>query len=159
MEYDPGNGRLGLGLGGIHGLLKCYGKALASLNEPCPPERIRQAERDLGFELPPSLVRLLELSNGQKADTDGVFKSVSGWNVYKRLIFLDVESIVAVVPFAAEKRSTCWDEVFSIHRETQKVSLVWTVAPDPFLPPDWQFSRRGRGETLADFLRWQVSLY
>jgi len=158
------------------GTLKCYGQAFASLNEPCPAERIRWAERELGFELPPSLVRLLELSNGQKPDTEGIFKSVSGWNVYKRLVFLDVESVVAVyrhyvedrdlmkeypgeVPFAAEKRSTCWDEVFSIHRETRKVSLVWTVAPDPFLPPDWQFSRFGRGEDLAEFLRWQVSLY
>jgi hypothetical protein len=121
-------------------------------------------------------VRLLELSDGQKPDTPGIFKSVSGWDRYRRQIFLDVESIVAVyrhfaedellmasfpgeVPFAAEKRSSCWDEVFTIHRETQKVSLVWKSAPDPFLPPDWQLSRFGRGEDLADFLRFQVKLY
>jgi hypothetical protein len=158
------------------GVLKCYGNAYSSLNEPCSSERIRQAERDLGFELPEPLVRLLELSNGQKPDTDGIFKSVSGWNRYRRQIFLDVESIVAVyrhyvedellvkqfpgeIPFAAEHRSTCWDEVFTIHRETRKVSLIWTSAPDPTLPPDWQFNRFGRGEDLAGFLRLQGMLY
>ena len=45
--------------------LKCYSRAFSSLNGPCSAERIRQAERDLGFELPQSLVRLLELSDGQ----------------------------------------------------------------------------------------------
>jgi len=158
------------------GVLKRYSKAFASLNEPCPSEKIRQAERDLGFELPELLVRLLELSDGQKPDTPGIFKSISGWDRYRRHIFLDVDSIVAVyrhyvedeqlmaqfpgeVPFAAEKRSSCWDEVFAIHRETRKVSLIWTSAADPTLPPEWQFHLFGRGETLADFLRWQVTLY
>jgi cell wall assembly regulator SMI1 len=157
-------------------VLKCYGDAFASLNEPCPSGRIRQAERELGFELPEPLVRLLELSDGQKPDTDGVFKSVSGWNRYRRHVFLDVESVVAVyrhyaededlvkeypdeVPFASESRSSCWGEVFAIHRETLKVSLIWTTAGDPFLPPEWQFSRFGRGEDLAEFLRFQGMLY
>jgi len=158
------------------GTLKVYPKAFSSLNGPCPSEKIRQAERDLGCELPEPLVRLLELSDGQKPDTPGIFKSVSGWDRYRRHVLLDAESIVAVyrhyvedeqlmaqfpgeVPFAAEKRSSCWDEVFTIHQETRKVSLIWTSAPDPFLPPEWQFSRFGRGETLAEFLRWQVTLY
>jgi hypothetical protein len=158
------------------GALKAYSKAYASLNEPCPSERIRQAERDLGFELPEPLVRLLELSNGQQPDTDGIFKSVSGWDRYRRHVFLDIEGVVAVyrhyvededlmkqypgeVPFASESPSSCWDEAFTIHRETQKVSLIWTSAPDPFLPPEWQFHRYGRGESLAEFLRWQVTLY
>lgn len=158
------------------GHLKLYTIASSSLNEPCSSERIRQAERDLGFELPESLVRLLELSDGQKPDTPGIFKSVSGWDRYRRQMFLDVESVVAVyrhyvedellaaqfpgeVPFASEKRSSCWDEVFTIHRETQKVSLIWTTAHDPFSPPEWQFHRFGRGEDLADFLRFQVKLY
>ena len=105
----------------------------------------------------------------------GIFKSVSGWDAYHRHIFLDVESLVAVcrsfvenevlvkefpgeVPFASESRSSCWGEVFTIHRETGKVSLIWTTY-DPLLPPDWQLNRFGRGETLAKFLRRQVTLY
>jgi cell wall assembly regulator SMI1 len=155
--------------------LKCYSRAFSSLNRPCSAERIRQAERDLGFELPQPLVRLLELSNGQQPDTVSIFKSVSGWDAYHRHIFLDAESLVAVcrsfveneilgkefpgeVPFASESRSSCWGEVFTIHRETGNVSLIWTTY-DPLLPPDWQLNRFGRGETLADFLRRQVVLY
>ncbi len=105
------------------GALKAYPKVYSALNEPCSSERIRQAERELGFELPEPLVRLLELSDGQKPDTPGIFKSVSGWDRYRRHVLLDVESVVAVyrhyvedeqlmaqfpgeVPFTAEHRST-----------------------------------------------------
>lgn len=158
-------------------ILKCYGNAPASLNEPCSAEKIREVEREMKLELPADLVELLKLCNGQKPDTRGVFKSVSGWDVYRRQIFLDVESIPAAyaaflrdevlvqefgdqeIPFAAARSAHGYEEIFSVHRETQRVSLIWTEISDPFLPPEWQLTRFDRGEDLEDFLRWQIKLY
>src|SRR5437764_6140975 len=77
----------------LRGVLKLYPKALASLNPPCPADTIRKVEHDLTFDLPEPLRTLLKWNNGQTPDSTGIFKSVSGWNVYRRHTFLDAESV------------------------------------------------------------------
>jgi hypothetical protein len=157
--------------------LKIFPEPLSTLNPPCPEETIREAERRLGFRLPSSLAVLLRLNNGQQLDSPGLFKSVSGWDVYRRSIFLDAESIATAyqsflrdevlvasfgtdeIPFALAGSPDSFDEVFSIHRETQDVSLIWTASIDPFTPADWQVSRFPRGADLATFLETQIALY
>lgn len=156
----------------FRGVLKLYGKALSTLNAPCPPGTLRDVERDLRFELPESLAALLKLNNGQTPGSAGIFKSVSGWDVYCRNTFLDAEGIAIAykafvqdedllaqfgdqeIPFAASDR-----EIFSVHRENGTVGLIWTEVSDPFLPPEWQLWRFDRGKNLAEFFRRQVVLY
>jgi hypothetical protein len=157
-------------------LIGGYGGAASSLNGPCPPETLRRVEDALGFELPGSLAELLGWNNGQKLDRKGLFKSISGWDVYLRPVFLDAESIVTAyrrlirdetlreelgeqeVPFAAANRPESFFEVFSVNRQDQRVSLLWTCY-DPLMPPDWQISRFARGRDLTEFVRSQIRLY
>jgi hypothetical protein len=157
-------------------VLKGYGKD-SSLNEPCPPEAIRNAERELGFELPPALATLLKLSDGQTPDSTGLFKSVSGWDVYLRHSFLGAEGLAVAyrnfveneyllevfgdqeLPFAVVGTPDDYREVFSVNRETGEVSLIETQIIDPRLPPEWQLTRHPRAESLAKFLRDQTILY
>lgn len=157
-------------------VLKGYGMAFL-LNGPCPSEVIRNAERKLGFELPPALATLLKLSDGQTPDSTGLFKSVSGWDVYLRHRFLGAEGLAVAyrkfvkngdllelfgdqeIPFAVVGTPDNYREVFSVNRETGEVSLVETQIIDPLLPPDWQIARHRRAGSLAEFLRDQVSQY
>jgi len=157
--------------------LRLYGNAASCLNEPCPHSKIASVESDLNFELPIALVELLTLNNSQKSDSKGVFKSVSGWDVYRRHTFLDVESIAAVyktfvqvktlceefgdkeIPFAADALRSSPREVFSINRDDQSVSLIWTGYTDPFNSPEWQVAKFARGNNLIEFVRQQVSFY
>lgn len=159
------------------GVLKIYGNALASLNPPCPPNPIRDAESALGFALPNSLAELLKLNNGQKLDSPGIFKSISGWDVYRRSVFLDAESVVIAyrafvgdegllkvfgdkeIPFAVAGSPSSYDEMFSVNRDDGRVSLLWTGAGDPFLPFDWRVARYKRGNDLAEFIRAQAALF
>jgi hypothetical protein len=157
-------------------VLNGYGKT-SSLNGPCPPEAIRNAERKLGFELPPALATLLKLSDGQTPDSTGLFKSVSGWDVYLRHRFLGAEGLAVAyrkfvkngallelfgdqeIPFAVVGTPDNYREVFSVNRETGEVSLVETQIINPLLPWDWQIFRRPRAGSLAEFLRGQVGMY
>jgi hypothetical protein len=157
-------------------MLEIYPVAGSALNPPCPEEAIRAVEHRLQLSLPLSLVTLLKQNNGQQHEQPGIFKSVSGWDVYRRSVFLDAESIAAAyerflqdevlvesfrtdeIPFAAAGKPG-FDEVFSVHRETQAVSLIWTAHIDPFTPADWQVSRFPRGTDLAEFLARQKALY
>ena len=158
------------------GVLKLYPKAFSTLNPPCSADTICDVERDLNFELPATLTALLKLNNGQILERAGIFKSVSGWDVYSRPVFLDAESMAIAykafirdanlleefgnqeIPFAVEGRPNNFKEMFSIHRETQKVSLIWTLY-DPLMPPSWGTQRLPRGKDLGEFLGRQVALY
>lgn len=158
-------------------ILRGYGKAVSTLNPPCPAEMILAVEQRLQFDLPSSLKALLRLSNGQRLDQDGIFKSVSGWNVYRRQVFLDVESIPTAyerflrdevlvdefgtdeIPFAVAGTPESHPEVFTIHRESQVVSLIWSDYRDPLMPAAWQVTRAPRGADLAEFLHRQIALF
>lgn len=160
----------------LQGILKTYRNAFSTLNPPCLADTIRKVEQDLSFDLPEPLTTLLKLNNGQTLDSLGIFKSVSGWNVYSRHTFLDAESVPVAykaffrdenlleefgdqeIPFAVEGKPNNFKEMFSIHRGTGKVSLIWTLY-DPLMPPSWQTSRFARGDNMAEFLRRQIDLY
>lgn len=157
--------------------LRLYGKAIEWLNEPCSAAAIAGAEERLGFQLPPSLVQLLQLADGQKKDTKGIFKSVSGWDVYRRHAFLDLEGIVAAyegfvedellrtqfgkrdIPFTADLGKDLHGEVFTVEMNDESVRLIWTGTADPWMPAEWQVSRFSRGANLAEFLRVQTWMY
>ena len=146
----------------LRGILKLYRNAFSTLNPPCSADTIRNVEQDLGFDLPEPLTTLLKLNNGQAPDSTGVFKSVSGWNVYSRHTFLDAENVAVAykaflrdenlleelgdqeIPFAVEGKPNNFKEMFSIHRGTGKVSLIRTLY-DPLMPPSWQTNRFARG--------------
>jgi hypothetical protein len=161
----------------FRGVLKLYGKALSTLNPSCPTDTIRDVERDLSFEIPEPLAAILKVNNGQTLDSTGIFKSTSGWNRYCRHTFLDAKSVGVAyksfvesedllaelgdqeIPFAIAGTLDYFKEMFSIHRQTHRVSLVWTEVHDPWMPVGWQLTRFPRGENLAEFFRRQVTLY
>lgn len=159
------------------GTTQLFPIAASLLNDPCPSDVLRDAERALGFALPDSLAELLRLNNGQKLDGAGIFKSPSGWDRYRRQFFLDAEGIATAyrsfiedelllkefgdmeVPFATDRVDFAQGEVFTVNRETQKVSLIWTETYDPWYPPEWQVTRCDRGKDLTEFFRWQRMMY
>jgi hypothetical protein len=162
-------------------VLKRYGKAYSLLNLPYSVEQIQAVEKKFNFELPGTLKSLLALNNGQQVgDEDnksGIFKSVSGWNVYERHVFLGIEAIKTAyatfiqdpilvaefganeIPFAVAGSPTQFREAFCIHAKTGKVSLIWTQYVDPFNPPEWQVQKFKRGESLIQFIEKQIELY
>lgn len=162
-------------------VLKMYGEVSLVLNPPCSAEQIHEAETRLGFELPSSLKALLAINNGQCVDSNrinqGVFKSVSGWDVYERHIFLGIRDIetayrtfiedsvlrsefgVSEIPFAVAGSPTRYREALCIHRSTGVVSLIWTEHDDPFSPAKWQVEKFTRAESLAGFIQKQIELY
>jgi len=167
-------------------VLKLYGNALALLNPPCSTLQLSKAEKRLHFALPPSLKTLLALNNGQQlvdqATPQGIFKSVSGWDVYERHVFVGLEGIceayesfisdkvlveefgVREIPFAIAVspvpfRPTHYQEAFCINSATGIVSLIWTQHVDPLNPPEWQVAKFRRAESLAEFIGKQIELY
>ncbi|MCX7852286.1 MAG: SMI1/KNR4 family protein [Caldilineales bacterium] len=161
--------------------LKLYGEACWVLNPPCSTEEVHEVETRLGFELPPSLKALLAINNGQRIDNDrikmGIFKSVSGWDVYERHVFLGIRDIeiayrtfidntvlrsefgVNEIPFAIAGNPTSYKEAFCINRSTGVVSLIWTDHVDLFNPAEWQVKKFTRARSLAEFVQKQIELY
>lgn len=167
-------------------VLKLYGKAHLFLNPPCSAERIQEVERKLNFEFPSTLKYLLAINNGQRIDDEGIkkgiFKSVSGWDVYERHVFLSLEEIrkayksfiddkVLVEEFGANEipfaiavcpvpfNQTQYKEAFCINSSTGAVSLIWTQHIDPTTPPEWQVEKFKRAESLIEFIEGQIELY
>lgn len=162
-------------------VLKLYGEKHLILNTPCSTEQIREVETRLGFELPSSLKMLLVINNGQRVNDDevktGIFKSISGWDVYERHIFLSISDIeiayrtfiedsvlrsefgISEIPFAVAGSPTRYREAFCINRSTGVVSLIWTEYADPFIPAEWQVRKFTRAESLAEFIQKQIELY
>jgi hypothetical protein len=159
-------------------ILGRYGDTASYLNGPCSPEALREAELALGFPMPESLAELLKLNNGQRIEKEGkpIFKSPLKEPLYRRQSFLDARSIAAAyrafiedellmrefgdreVPFASYRDSITQGEVFTVNRDSGRVSLIWTETYDPFNPPEWQVCRFDRGKDLAEFLRQQRML-
>ena len=163
------------------GVLERYGNARSLLNPPCSAERILQVENKFNFELPGPLKTLLALNNGQQVGNEGskngIFKSISGWDVYERHVFLGIEELetayetfmndnvltaefgINEIPFAVAGNSTSYREAFCINALTGKVSLIWTQYIDPFNPPEWQVQKFMRAESLMKFIEKQIDLY
>jgi hypothetical protein len=123
----------------------------------------------------------LALNNGQKSGAEpsenGIFKSVSGWDVYERQVFLGIGGIAKAyktfvedevlvdefgtseIPFAVAGDSSEYKEAFCINRSSQAVSLIWTQYFDPSNPPEWQVYRFERAKSLTEFIEKQIELY
>ncbi len=162
-------------------VLEVYGDVHLVLNPPCSTGQIREVETRLGFELPPSLKALLAINNGQRVNSNrvkkGIFKSVSGWDVYERHIFLGIREIetayrtfigdsvlrsefgVSEIPFAVAGSPREYREAFCLNRSTGVVSLIWTEHADPFNPAEWQAKKFTRAEFLAEFIQKQIEFY
>jgi hypothetical protein len=162
-------------------ILKAYGGADALLNPPCSAQQVGEVETRLSFALPLSLRALLTLNNGQRLDEQGmakgIFKSVSGWDVYQRQVYLGIQEIEAAykafvddnvliaefgagqIPFAVAGSPTHYTEAFCIDFSTETVNLIWTQHVDPFNPPEWQVHKFRRAESLTEFVQRQIELY
>jgi hypothetical protein len=157
--------------------IQVFPSAKNALNGPCAPETIQHVETALGFGMPDPLKQVLALNNGQRLDSIGIFKSVSGWDLYRRHVILDALSIGqayqnfvgdeilaqeyghAEIPFAVSGTPERYSEAFTIHRQSGAISLIWTEYPDPFNPPKWQVWKFPRAENLAEFLWMQTRFY
>jgi hypothetical protein len=162
-------------------ILNRYGRVYSYLNPPCSPDQILAAESLNNIAFPEALISLLCLNNGQQIGNEsfklGIFKSFSGWDAYKRHLFLGVDEIGTAyqtfisdpvllsefgtneIPFAVAGSPTQFSEAFCIHSLTGAVSLIWTEYVDPFNPPEWQVQKFHRAETLTKFIAKQIELY
>ena len=149
----------------------------SALNSPGSITGIQDAEKKLGFLLPTELTELLVLNNGQIFNREGVFKNITGWNVYNKLKFLDVQSVVwaykeilndtdlvstfgiSLIPFATEGGNAFLGDTYTINKCTNEIFTLRTTAVDWTLPKDWQLSAFKRADNLVDFLKLQVMLY
>lgn len=171
---------------GFRDTLEMYGDAVTLLNPPCSVDEIVAVEHICNVTLPPALQALLALNNGQRIDERGaeagLFKSLSGWNVYERHVFLSIQEIPIAyqtfmndevlaaefgrneIPFAvATGRKTYspkdYREAFCINSLTGAVSLIWTQYYDPMNPPEWQVQKFKRAKSLTEFIEKQTGQY
>jgi hypothetical protein len=166
-------------------VLKIYNAHLL-LNPPCTAEHIQEVDRKFNFDFPSPLKSLLALNDGQQIDDEGikkgVFKSVSGWNVYQRHVFLSGEEIrkayesfindealveefgkkeipFAIAPSPIPYSQIQYREAFCVNSSTGIVSLIWTQHIDPMDPPEWQIAKFKRAESLTEFIEKQIEYY
>lgn len=161
-------------------ILKLY-NADVLLNPPCTTEQIQEMNQKVGVDFPSTLKSLLTLNNGQHIGIKkGIFKSVSGWDVYEKHVFLSLEEIWAAyksfinnkilveefgkseIPFAVSPvqfSQMQYKEAFCINSATGTVSLIWTQYIDPMNPPEWQVEKFKRAESLIEFIEKQIELY
>jgi hypothetical protein len=167
-------------------VLKLYSNAHLLLNSPASTDEIQNVEGEINLELPSTLKSLLALNNGQLIDDEGmmkgIFKSISGWDIYERHVFLSVRGIsnaykslidnkvlveefgIHEVPFAVALRLTPYSQIqykeaFCINSLTGIVSLIWTQPIDPINPPEWQIAKFRRAGSLKEFIERQIELY
>ena len=162
-------------------VIKRYGKASSLLNPPCAPSSLSEFDDRFPIRLPELLKTLLAINNGQEVTGEGrkngIFKSVSGWDVYKRHVFLTIEGIETAykvfiedtvllaefggseIPFAVAGIPGQYSEAFCIDALTGAVSLIWTEISDPFNPPEWQVQKFHRADSLQAFIEQQIELY
>jgi hypothetical protein len=165
--------------------LKIYNAHLL-LNPPCAAEQIQEVDKEFALDFPSPLKSLLALNDGQRIDDEGVkkgiFKSVSGWNVYERHIFLSCEEIKKAyksfiddeilveefgtneIPFAIAVSPIPYShiqykEAFCINSSTGAISLIWTQYIDVMNPPEWQVAKFRRADSLIEFIERQIELY
>lgn len=167
-------------------VLNLYSNIETLLNPPCSPAQMSEAEGRLNFTLPQPLKTLLALNNGQRVDdkktVKGIFKSLSGWDVYERHVFLGLDEIgqaykafvddqvlvaefgtseipFAIAVFPVPFKQTPYKEAFCINSSTGLVSLIWTQHIDPMNPSEWQVARFRRAASLAEFIEKQIVFY
>ncbi len=156
-------------------LLNCYPNLYEDLNCGCQVEDIQRAETIIGLEFPEELRLVYLMNNGQKGNTNGVFKAISGYDKYSRPRFLPIESVITAwrkllenkeldvfeksyIPFAIDNENNM-DDVYCIDAESGEIYLLWVLIYDPFNPAEWQTNKLLRATSLNDFLLNQINLY
>ena len=153
-----------------------YPSSNDSIHSGCNLDELAVVETSLHLSIPPELQAVYLANNGQRTNTAGIFKAVSGYNKYSRLSFLPLSSVISAwnqlcddkvdvfrpsdIPFAASYIDVGkFDDIYCVDTLTGAVFLLWVACFDPFLPWDWQTARFFRAETLNDFLRSQSQMY
>ncbi len=138
-------------------------------------ERSFSFNRFFSFELKEEFKELYYFSNGQNVSEKGVFKAVSGYDKYSRLIFLPVEKVRALhnklmddmyesifekdlIPFASEHIDG-HDDTYCYHNLTGEVYLLWILAADLFNPIEWELYKVKYSNSLSEFFDKQNELY
>ena len=146
-------------------------------NAPALPEQIKKVENKLNFKIPDDLKTLYLLTNGQQDfQQKGVFKNVSGFDVYSRVFFLPVQQLPLYyaktfenesmmdsfgkefLPFAVEFEQQLGYS-YAISLKDNGIYMLWTDLSDPHLPADWQLSAIRRGKGMFEFLQFQHMLF
>lgn len=156
-------------------LIKPYSSL--KLNGGCSENEILQCEKILGCDFPEDLRQLYLQNNGEKENSEGIFKIVYGYDIYRRAKFLRLEDIKIVwrklyedkeiqdvffptdIPFACNFYNKSIETIFCIDSRSQNIYLLSVLAIDWTLPVDWQTSRKKRAENLVEFLQKQRELY
>lgn len=129
---------------------------LECFNPPVTEEILSNIDNKLGFKIPDDLKNLYKINNGQRENLEkGVFKNVSGENLYSRVRFLKVQDLInsfklitsddelkeefkdEFLPFAIEHKESLGN-CYAISLKTNKIYILWTDYLDPFNPPAWQ---------------------
>ena len=148
-----------------------------SFNPPAGEAIISKTEAALGFAIPEGLKDVYRLSNGQlKMKATGVFKNVSGADVYTHVRFLSVEELPRAwnmiisdkeiseefnnefLPFALEKEKTL-GYCFGISLKTGGIYMLWTDCTDYFTPVSWQLWRIFRANSMLEFIQLQNLMF
>lgn len=148
-----------------------------SLAPPAEPSRVASVEKEIGLPLPKDLKNLYQIANGQKDFLGkGLFKLVSGFDIYVRPFFIPVESLshyfqlISVdeelrrefkndlLPFAVESEDRlgyCYAQSLS----TGKIYALWTDYSQAYLdPPEWHIMQFLRADNMEGFLKYQYGL-
>ena len=156
--------------------LRCYSGLFDDLNSGCTQEEINRVESGIGgIKLPDALSSVYLKNNGQKGISEGIFKTVSGYNKYSRLKFLSIDSVARIchqlsqnkaidvfketyIPFAVDNEKNMGD-VLCIDSITGEVLLLWLLVYDPLSPVEWQTTVLERGKSFDIFLQRQIEMY
>lgn len=153
------------------------GKINQALNEPATVEEIKEGEKKLKLLFPSSLKTILQINNGQNSSYPGIFKNISGWDIYNKLYFLNIQQIIKAkhlldtdehliaefrgnyLPFAAQNINELTGDMYAIHVKNHEIFTLWTSYPDWTSAPEWQLGIFKRGDHMKSFLDLQMMFY
>lgn len=156
--------------------IKSFKPLFDDLNGPSSEVEIINAEYELKLSFLEELNNVYLSNNGQLGNEKGVFKALSGYDVYKRPKLLSFSSIINLknvllknsnfgayfkstyIPFACDDENYP-DNVFCVDSESGEVYLLWVSTPDWTLPVDWQLLKVKQANTLEAFLEIQTMYY
>ncbi len=137
-------------------------------------------EQEYSKQLPPALLSLYLLSNGQMEahNPDGIFKLVWLWDVHLRIRMLPVHEAYQFrndllhgadeyilekyspdfFPFAACTRQKL-EAFFSLEESTGRVFAFSLFPVDPFMPADWQSFNCPIADSVTEFIKLQSKLH
>jgi cell wall assembly regulator SMI1 len=76
--------------------IKAFLQLANDLKTGCQQSDITAIEKKMGNVLPDALKKLYVLNNGQRVETDGIFKAISGYSKFSKVFFLTLDKMLAV---------------------------------------------------------------